>query len=365
MPVSSRASVAALALIGLCLVGRAARAQPSSTSTSRARRLVVMHVAAPAGVLELVVERLRPRLEAELVDLVATAEDTVDVEAVFDDTAANTDAPFAEAWLDGRARAEAKLWLVPGARDRVLTHRTALPAGFDEVALAELVFVVERSVAALLDAQLVGVPKEEARAQLRPPPAVVRAAPPPATTASRRTFDLSAFAGAEVWSGSAGLSPVLGVLGARERERAGTIVGVTIDAAWRRGWSADGSAAHVDVTGASGHLALSLGRRFPGLGTGRIAVGPGVLVDRIRATRAASGAGTVTQARTDADFTLAVRLRWDLELGRDWLCFAMIGADLAAVTGRYTATIDGTTSVLATAWPVRPMFALGLGFEGP
>jgi hypothetical protein len=360
VPVSSRAAIAALAL---CLLGSAARAQPGSTSP--ARRLVVVHVAAPAGVLDLIVERLRPRLEAELVELVATREDTVDVEAVFDDAAPNTDAPFAEAWLDGRSRAEAKLWLVPGTRDRVLTHRTALPAGFDEVALAELVFVVERSVAALLDAQLVGVPKDEARAQLRPSPSVVKAIPLPAAPTSRRTFGLGAFAGAEVWSGAAGLSPVLGLVGTRERERGDTIVGVSIDAAWRRGWNADTSAAHLDVTGASTHLALSLGRRFRGLGTGRIALGPGVLVDRIRATRAASGAGTVTQARTDADFALGVRLRWDLEIGRDWLGFAMIGADVAAVAGRYTATIDGTTSVLATAWPVRPMFALGLGFEGP
>jgi hypothetical protein len=358
MPVSSRAAVAALAL---CLVGSVAHAQAPSTP----RRLVVMHVAAPAGVLELIVERLRPRLDAELVELVATPEDTVDVEAVFDDAAPNADAPFAEAWLDGRARAEAKLWLVPGTRDRVLTHRTALPAGFDEVALAELVFVVERSVAALLDAQLVGVPKEEARAQLRPPPAVVRAAPPPAPPASRRTRGLGAFAGAEVWSRAAGLSPVVGLVGARERERDGTIVGVSIDAAWRRGWEADTNAAHLDVTGASTHLALSLGRRFPGFGTGRISVGPGVLIDRIRATRDASGAGTITQARTDADFALGVRLRWDFEIGRDWFGFAMIGADVAAVAGRYTATIDGTTSVLATAWPVRPMFALGLGFEAP
>jgi hypothetical protein len=340
-----------------------ARAEPAPAP----QRTVVMHVAAPAGVLELVVERLRPRLAAELVDLVATRADTIAVDTILDDgaSATTTNAPFAEAWLDGRTRAEATLWLVPSTRDRVLTHRTALPAGFDEVALAELVFVVERSVAALLDAQLIGIPKEEARAQLLPPePPIATLSAPPPMPVSRRSFGIAAFAGAEVWSRSEGLSPVLGLVATRERDRAGVLLGVSIDAAWRRGWEADTSAAHLDVTGAGTHLALSVGRRFRGLGTGRIAVGPGVLVDRVRATRTVAGSQPITQARTDADFALGVRLRWDLELGRGFFGCAMIGADFVPVAGRYTATIDGTTSVLATAWPVRPSFALGLGFGG-
>ena len=255
--------------------------------------------------------------------------------------------------------------MVPRLADRVLSHSTPLTIGFDEVALAELVYVVERSVTALLDAQVVGVPKEEARALLRPPalaPVVVaRPAPPPGAAAQPH---VAAFFGGEGWSKQNALVPVLGLAGALERASGATRMGVSLDATWRPGFEADAPSAKLSVEGGTAHVSLTISRAFDGLGTLRLALGPGLALDHVRAAAAVSGSRVAAPARTDVALALCARLRWDLPVRGSFAVFAVAGADVLSVAGRYTATVDGVTTVLLTSWPVRPTIAVGVTYGG-
>ena len=40
--------------------------------------------------------------------------------------------------------------------------------------------------------------------------------------------------------------------------------------------------------------------------------------------------------------------------------FVAAGADIALAAGRYTAVVDGASTTLLTAWPVRPTLRIGL-----
>jgi hypothetical protein len=175
------AAAAAAALLGLA---PPAAAEVGSPPTVR------LYVAAAGPVLAAVVERLRPRLAAMGVELTPSLVASVDVEAVLETVPAAGDAaPLAQVWLDGRSSSDAVLILVPRRADRVLARRVASGAVFDEVALSEIVFVIERATASLLASRPVGVPKAEAAPELRrrppsPVPETAAAATPTTSPAS-------------------------------------------------------------------------------------------------------------------------------------------------------------------------------------
>src|SRR5579863_3068823 len=255
MRIGRRAARALCLVILLVGPGRIALGQPAPEE----RRWLLFHIAAPEAVVEALAERLRPELGRQNVDLVVKTAETVDIDQVLGASphAGTGTTPLAEVWLDGRLPADVKILVVPPPGDRVLAHRLALPVGFDEVAMAEIVFLIERAATALLDAQSVGVPREEARAMLRSPgradaadspetavsgsPASLpRANEPPAPTVQRSAPRLELLLGAAI--GSEGFSsgnafvPTVDLAAIVERMRGEAGAGMAIEVQWRRGF---------------------------------------------------------------------------------------------------------------------------------
>ena len=235
------------------------------------------------------------------------------------------------------------------------------------MALAEIGYVIEQSVTGLLEAQAVGVTKDEARALLRPaappPPSLVVEvpAPAPAPAAPPARFGWAAFFGTQGWSSDATLVPDLGVDASVERASG---VGLSVDAEVRRSFEIDAPQAKLSVAGGAAHLLLMFGRPVAGLGTWHLLLGPGVALDRVQATSSIPALAVTTPARTDVDLAFAARVRWDASLRGRLGAFAVAGADVT-VAGRYTATIAGIPALLATSWPVRPTIFVGLVYGGP
>jgi hypothetical protein len=167
--------------------------RPASAEVRRAPQVLRLQIAAAEPVMAAVVDRLRARLGAMGVELVARLVGAVDVDAVLATPPASGDgAPLAQVWLDGRSSGDAVLILVPRSADRVLARRIASGAVFDEVALAEIVFVIERATASLLASRPVGVPKAEVDPELwrRPiAPAPILASPPATAAPTPSTAD--------------------------------------------------------------------------------------------------------------------------------------------------------------------------------
>jgi hypothetical protein len=385
------------------------------------------------------VDRLRPRLRGLRVDLAATVVPSIDVDAVLATPPATDErAPLAQVWLDGRSSSDAIVILVPRRADRVLARKIVGGAVFDEVALAEAVFVIERATASLLAARPIGVPKADAASELRgtalpppvaprpeppadlapapvespsssasttpaeppavapqptppapaallpadepaPPPAAVEtpsapppAAPgapeeapevvakrPPAPTSFALQFGL--FAGAESLSAGNAFVPDAGLIAIIERVGAATRLGVVVDADLRRSVDVATTYGTLELSGWGGHALLSLGHAL-GRGVARAALGPGLAVSDARVTAGPTATSTTARARTDYDPTLALQVRWDLPFARGAAVFVLAGAEVALVSGRYTADVAGTSTALLTTWPVRPMLRLGVTF---
>jgi phosphate/sulfate permease len=151
---------------------------------ARAKPTVRLYVSAAEPVMDALVERLQPRLAAMGVELVASVVASVDLDAVLATAPATSEAaPLAQVWLDGRRSIDATVFLMPRRADRVLARHIPSSAAFDEVALAEVVFVIERAVSSLLASRPIGVPKAELepsfRRRLEPPPPMEAPVPPP------------------------------------------------------------------------------------------------------------------------------------------------------------------------------------------
>jgi hypothetical protein len=346
-----------------------ARPDPSNGSNP-SNPILHLYVAADEPVVTALVERLRPRLDALGTDLAAIGTTAVDVDDVLATAPATGEgAPLAQVWIDGRASTNATIYLVPRRADRVLVRRVALSAGFDEVALAELVYILERSVTALLASQPVGAPKAEVVASLRPRPLVVIVpaepeAPPGVSASVRPSFNLGLFVGAEAWSSEQELLPGFGLVGGLERARGAGRVGVSVDAELRAGFLANTVDGRVSVSGGAAHVLLALGRAFGNVGTGRLLLGPGLAWTDLSTAPTLAASQVVARPRTDVDWTFAVRGRWDVPLVDSFGVFVMAGFDVAPVSARYTAVVDGRTTVLLSPWPVKPTVQLGLAFGG-
>ena len=86
-------------------------------------------------------------------------------------------------WVIAQDIDSAVVLLIPRRADRVLVRRVPLVLGVDEAGLAEITFIIERSLASVLASQPIGVPQAEARAALT---AAFRWAPLPALLGLRQ-----------------------------------------------------------------------------------------------------------------------------------------------------------------------------------
>ena len=333
-----------------------------------------LQLAADGSVVEALRAHLVPDLGARHVDLDVTLVTAVDIERVLATAAdRNADAPLARAWLDGRDPQAAVLFMIPRQADRVLVREIPLKSGFDAVALAEVAYIIERAVASLLAAEPIGVPPAEARAALAqisiapvtvaaPAPVTVAAAPTPAPPA-RLAFDGAAFAGVVAWASSAGAVLTAGVSVGVERVGASARAGLALAVTGRESFDVAGTPTGVRVGGADIRLLLTLGRTLGDWGTGRLGVGPGLVISRVEPVGGTSASRTIeAQPRTDADPMLSFVARWDVPLGRIVRPFLAATVDVVPVRGEYTATVNGISTTLLTPWPVRPGFLAGIAF---
>jgi len=275
------------------------------------------------------------------------------------DTAA--DAPLARAWFDGRAADVATLFLVPRNSERIVVRRISLDKGFDEVALAEAVYVVERSMVSVLAFQPVGVPKAEARAALtRPPPSVAPVTEP----TSHLSFQLAALAGASAWSTHNLAVPELAVAALIDRQgdqaQQKARLGIWLMGQLRRSLLIQTPDADLSIGGGSAQLMFVAGRRFEGRGIGRVAVGPGLAFTSIQPTPITSSTKTIeVHSRSDVDLVFRAALRWDFTILRWLTLLTAATADVTPTRGRYTAIVDGKETVLVSPWPIQPTLFIG------
>ncbi|MEA2698392.1 MAG: hypothetical protein QOI66_2663 [Myxococcales bacterium] len=361
-------------------LGSPAMAMAMDKDSSPAAQRLVMQVAADSAVVDAIRERLghrlaqlQPEVSLDLIVVASVAADRIlDVAA---DTAPG--APLARAWLDGRAADVATLFLIPRNSERIVVRRISLDKGFDEVALAEVVYVVERSMVSLLAFQPVGVPKAEARAALTPaltqsPPSRAPLESPPAvpavpavrSTSGRLSFQLAALAGVSAWSTHNLAVPELAVAALIERQgqqaQQRARLGIWLMGQLRRSLLVETPDADLSITGGSAQLMFVAGRRFENLGFGRVAFGPGLAFTSVQPTAITSAAKVIeVRSRSDVDLIFRAAVRWDFALLR-WLTLLVAAtADATPARARYTATVDGKETVLVSPWPLQPTLFIG------
>lgn len=322
-----------------------------------------LRIAALPSVVAAVTARLAPRLEAQGVVLEVTSVPEVDIERVLELPPDNRpDAPLARGWLEARDIDGAVLLLIPRRSDRLVIRKVPLMLGLDEVGLAQITFIIERSMASLLASEPIGVPHAEARA-------VVSAAVPAGPSAGGAmapsrdiALRVGVFGGVSTWSSTATLAPRVGLDLWIDRITDGRRVGLAASAMVDPGFHSTDANGDLLVRAAALHVSATAGRRFGRFGVGRVAAGPGVLVTRITPTFASSSPvdSVAAAPRTDLDPLLGLVARWDLRLGQMTNVFVAATVDVVLLRAQYTEMVNGVNRVLFSPWPVRPGLLLGV-----
>lgn len=327
---------------------------------------LALRIAAPPAVLAAVEARLAPRLAALGVALDVAAVPDVNLKRVLESPSEHSaEAPLARGWLDAQNLDSAVLLLVPRRADRVLMRRVPLTLGVDEAGLAQITFIIERSMASLLASEPIGVPQAEARAVLDAPP------PAPADAASdgarERLVQMSAFGGFASWSSTARLVPRVGLDVWIDWLNGATRVGVAGSAAVDPGFHSGDAKGDLVVRAVSLHAWATAGRELGSFGVARVALGPALLVTHVApALTSSSAADAVTgAARTDLDPMLALAARWDLPVGARASVFLAATVDLVPLRVQYTELVNGTSRSVFSPWPVRPALVLGASLGSP
>jgi hypothetical protein len=320
---------------------------------------LAVRIAAPPAVVTDFTARLNPRLAARGVVLEVTTVPDVDFERlVTTPPDAAQDAPLARVWLDGRDADRALLFLIPRQGDRVLVRKIQLAAGFDQVALAQIAYIIETAVASLLVSEPIGVPQSEAREAVE---AVLPAAPPTAETPASPLYRLGAFGGVGVWSSAAMAAARVGIEGALERSGGTRRLGLTAAAVVDPGFHVVTAAGDLLARCLALHLYLTATWRSQRAGAGAIGVGPALVITRVEPTlNVRSPAETATSApRIDFDPAVGATLRWELPLGRRTSIFLAAMVDVVPLRARYAATVQGQDQELFSPWMLRPGLVLG------
>lgn len=336
----------------------AAIAEPGAGAVNP--RLAIRIAASPAVVADFG-DRLGPRLAARGVAVEITSVPDVDFGQLVATPADTGDgAPLARVWLDGRDHDRALLFLMPRQGDRVLVRKIDLAAGFDEVVLAQIAYIIERAVASLLLSQPIGVPQSEARDAV----AAVLPARPPAAAAEAPAgslYRLGVFGGVGTWSSAAVAVARVGLEGALERSGGGRRLGLTASVVADPGFHVGPADRDLLVRSLAVHLYLTATWRGGRYGAAGIAVGPALIVTRVEPTlTAASSLLPVTSTpRTDLDPGLGVAVRWELPLGRRASVFLAALLDVMPLRARYAATVQTQDQLLFSPWALRPGLVLG------
>jgi hypothetical protein len=332
-------------------------------ATDAVANRLALRIAAQPSVVAAVTARLAPRLEAQGIVLDVTSVPEVDIDRVLelppDD---RPDAPLARGWLDGRDIDSAVLLLIPRRSDRVVIRKVPLMLGVDEVGLAEITFIIERSMASLRASEPIGLPHAEARA-------AVSAALPASSSAGAALaapnalgLRLGVFGGVSSWSSTSLLVPRVGLDLWIDRVMGGGRVGLAASAAVDPEFHSTDGDGDLLVRAVALHASATAVRRFGRSGMGRIAAGPGLLVTRITPTLATSSPTDKIAAapRTDLDPVIGLVARWDLRIGQTTSLFVAATVDIVLLRAQYTETVNGVDRVLFSPWPVRPGLVLGV-----
>lgn len=339
----------------------AAAGGPSATDGLPNR--LALRIAAPPAVVVAMAARLAPRLAALGVALDVASVPEVDIERVLELPPDNSlEAPLARAWVNAADIDSAALLLIPRRSERVLIRTVPLMLGVDEAALAQITFIIERSVASLLASQPIGVPHAEARAALGAT-LPVRSSADAAWDPSKQTaLQVGVFAGLASWSSASLLAARVGLdLWIDWITDAGR-VGLAASAVVDPGFHITDANGDLLVRAVGLHAWMSAGTRPGRFGIGRVAVGPALLITRVTPTLAISSPADVVAAaaRTDLDPMIGLAARWELPLGRRTSAFMAATVDIVPLRARYTEIVNGANRELFSPWPVRPGLLLGV-----
>jgi hypothetical protein len=363
----SRRSLARAALALAALVMHTPRAAADeAVDVAAPPSLVRLNIAAPDAVIDALAARLATRLGQRGAILQVHAVPRVDPEeAVNAPVLAGADTALARVWMDARSPNELTLYLVPASADRVLARRIALPSGVDEVALAETVFIIDGATQALQASRPIGVPRDEARAALQASKVVVpvvRQAPRSRVFA----FQLGVAGGLRAWSDEALAVPEGALQVLFERRSGGLHLGLAFDGALRRDVQTETEDARITSGITALHLWLTLARSLGDTGVVRFMMGPGATVSEVDTqTRPGAQRLVVNGSRSDLEWSLGALLRGELTLAERLVLFVAAGADVVPIGVRYTAEVDGATSVVLAPWPVRPTALIGVAIDLP
>jgi hypothetical protein len=333
---------------------------PSATDGSPNQ--LALRIAAPPAVIAAVSARLAPRLAALGVALDLASVPDVNLERVLasppDD---NPEAPLARGWLDAQNIDGAVLLLIPRRADRVLMRRVPLTLGVDEAGLAQITFIIERSVASLLASEPIGVPHAEARAALGaalPAPPSADAAP---VGARQLALQVGIFGGLASWSSETRPALRVGLDLWIDWITDGKRIGVAASAVADPSFHDTDANSDLMMRAISLHGWMTAGRDLGPFGVGRVALGPALLVTRVTPMLTSSPADTAAvAARTDLEPIVGLAARWDLPLGGGTTAFLAATVDVVPWRAQYTAVVNGTNRTLFSPWPVRPAAVLGL-----
>jgi hypothetical protein len=354
--------------LGLACLLAAARAHGETEGDTAPDREVRMHLAADAATSTVLAEGVRARLEDLGVMLTWDVVQAVDAGRVLAGGAASAAPELAEVWFDARTPGEATLLVLPREGDGVLARRFSVPTGFDDVAQAEIAYIIERAVSTLLAAEPFGVSRAAARAELgasaqpAPPPApTVTAAPPAGAPAPRLALQFGAAAGVQTWSTADPFVPAASAFLGVERLASRGGIGVAASGGVRAGVRTATADARIVASSVDLHLWLTLSRAFARVGTWHLSLGPGLFLEHVAVTPFQDALHTVKpQTRSDVDPTLGAQVRWDFaRLGRAAL-FGAVSVDALPWPARYTALVDGVTTNLMEPWLVRPSLTIGV-----
>jgi hypothetical protein len=344
------------ACLTLACVVAAAIAAPGGGSKAH----LAVRIAAPPAVIADFSDRLGPRLAGRGVGLEVTSVAEVDFAQLVASPADTTeDAPLARVWVDGRGPDRALLFLKPQQGDRVLVRKIELAGGFDQVALAQIAYIIETAVTSLLVSEPVGVPQSEARAAVE---AVLPVARPAVETPAGSRYRAGVFGGVGAWSGDAVAVARIGIEGAMERTAGTHWLGVAASVVADPSFHVGPAGGDLLVRSLAVHLYATATWRGGLYGAGAVAVGPALVVTHVEASLTSSSSGeTVSQApRTDLDFGLGATARWELPLGRRTSVFLAALLDLVPTRARYVATVRGEDRILFSPWALRPGLVLGV-----
>jgi hypothetical protein len=286
---------------------------------------------------------------------------------------------LARIWVDARAPTRAVLYLVDDAHERFLVRVVPLDGGYDEVACESIGTIVQSSVEALLAGASVGVTREAAEEQVAaiepesapppPPQPPVRSAPaplvaPPSPTPDRRRTRSSLTLGIDAGYRAALLhaapvilhGPELGLRlarGGRGLSVAGQLqAGYRLPLRWE--------VSHVGAKFQGGGARLAGGLRAGLTSAFSLTVLGSVGAELLRVEPSVSeGSERPREAFNVLQPMVGAGLESELELGRHFAGWLMVGAESDLLGHRFDVLRDGVSEPLLDPWPIQGVVRIG------